>query len=83
MLQGEALRLRGKKELASFDFTTSFFGLGSARVLGVGDHVLATADFSVKTVSGRRKSEPDWRYTRDAHATWRRGTDTQSLSTEL
>jgi hypothetical protein len=60
MLQGEALRRRGEKELAlqaSFDFATSLFGLGSARVSRVGDRVLAIADFSIKTVSARHRNQ--------------------------
>jgi hypothetical protein len=58
MLQGEALRRRGERSSplqASHDFSTSLFGLGSARVSRVGDRVLAIADFSVETVSARRR----------------------------
>jgi hypothetical protein len=73
MLQGEALRRRGERSSplqVCFDFATSLFGLGSARVSRVGDRVLAIADFSAKIVSARRrKSEPDWHATRDACAT--------------
>ena len=60
MLQGEALRRRGERSSplqASFDFATSLFGLGSARVSRVGGPVLAIADFSVKTVSSRRRNQ--------------------------
>jgi uncharacterized protein (DUF1330 family) len=62
MLQGEALRRRGERSSplqASHDFSTSLFGLGSARVSRVGDRVLAIADFSIKTVSARRMRYPE------------------------
>ena len=52
MLQGEALRRHGERSSplqVCFDFATSLFGLGSARVSRVGDRVLAIADFSIKT----------------------------------
>jgi len=68
MLQGEALRRRGKRSSplqACFDFATSLFGLGSARVSRVGDRVLAIADFSVKDCFGETP-KPN---TRDACAT--------------
>ena len=48
MLQGEALWHRGKRSSplqVPFDFATSFFGLGSARVSRGGDRVLAIAAF--------------------------------------
>jgi hypothetical protein len=48
MLQGEALRRHGERSSplqVCFDFATSVFGLGSARVSRVGDRVLAIADF--------------------------------------
>jgi hypothetical protein len=60
MLQGEALRRRGERSSplqACFDFATSLFGLGSARVSRIGDRVLAIEDFSVKTVSARRRNQ--------------------------
>ena len=60
MLQGEALRRRGKRSSplqVSFDFATSLFGLGSARVSRVGVRLLAIPDFSVKTVSARRRNQ--------------------------
>ena len=59
MLQGEAPRRRGERSSplqVSFDFATSLFGLGSARVSRVGDRALAIVDFSVKTVSARRRN---------------------------
>src|SRR5438105_15451981 len=65
MLQGEALRRRGERSSplqVCFDFATSLFGLGSARVSRVGDRVLAIADFSIL----RRDAETN---TRDACAT--------------
>ena len=54
MLQSAALRRRGERSSplqVCFDFATSLFGLGSARVSRVGDRVLAIADFSIKTWS--------------------------------
>src|SRR6476646_9151238 len=57
MLQRAALRRRGERSSplqVCFDFATSLFGLGSARVSRVGDRVLAIADFPIKTVSARR-----------------------------
>jgi len=66
MLQGEALRRRGKRSSplqACFDFATSLFGLvaHASRVLAIAS--LAIADFSVKTVSAR-----DAETTRETHA---------------
>ncbi|PYL88607.1 MAG: hypothetical protein DMF16_08040 [Verrucomicrobia bacterium] len=56
MLRGEALRRRGGKELAPP--SASIFGPHSlARVSRVGDRVLAIADFSIKTVSARRRNQ--------------------------
>ena len=56
MLRGEALRRRGGKELAPP--SASIFGPHSlARVSRVGDRVLAIADFSMKTVSARRRNQ--------------------------
>jgi hypothetical protein len=60
MLQGAALRRRGERSSPLqvwFDFATSLFGLRSARVSRVGDRVLAIADFSIKTVSARRRNQ--------------------------
>ena len=60
MLQGEALQRRGERISPvpmSFDFATSLFGLGSARVSRVGVRVLAIPDFSVKTVLARRRNQ--------------------------
>jgi len=72
MLQGEALRRRGERSSplqVSFDFATSLFGLGSARVSRVGDCVLAIADFSIKTVSARRMRYPEQERTLNHSAT--------------
>ena len=60
MLQGAAVRRGGKRSSpvqVCFDFATSLFNLGSARVSRVGDRVLAIADFSIKTVSARRRNQ--------------------------
>ena len=60
MLQGAALRRRGKRSSplqVCFDFATSLFCLGSARDSRVGNRVLAIADFSIKTVSARRRNQ--------------------------
>ena len=59
MLQGEVLRRRGERSSplqVCFDFATSLFGLGSARVSRVGDRV-SDRDFSIKTVSARRRNQ--------------------------
>jgi hypothetical protein len=80
MLQGEALRRRGERSSplqVCFDFATSLFGLGSARVSRVGDRVLAIADFSIKTVSARRRNQHARRMLPGT------GKDAQSLSNEL
>ena len=72
MLQGEALRRRGERSSplqVCFDFATSLFGLGSARVSRVGDRVLAIADFSIKTVSARRMRYPEQERTLNPSAT--------------
>jgi hypothetical protein len=73
MLQGEALRRRGERSSplqACFDFATSLFGLGSARVSRVGDRVLAIADFSPDCFG-------------ETHALSGTGKDAQSLNNEL
>ena len=72
MLQGEALRRHGERSSplqVCFDFATSLFGLGSARVSRVGDRVLAIADFSIKTVSARRMCYPEQERTLNHSAT--------------
>jgi len=48
MLQGEALRRRGERSSplqVCFEFATSLFSLGSARVSRVGDRVLLSRTF--------------------------------------
>jgi len=81
MLQGEALRRRGQRSSplqVCFDFATSLFGLGSARVSRVGDRVLAIADFSIKDYFGETPKP-----TRETHALPGTGKDAQSLSNDL
>ena len=85
MLQGEALRRRGKRSSplqVSFDFATSLFGLGSARVSRVGDRVLAIASrdrgLFYKDCFGETPKP-----TRETHALPGTGKDAQSLSNEL
>ena len=80
MLQGEALRRRGQRSSplqVCFDFATSLFGLGSARVSRVGDRVLAIADFSLDCFGEAPKP------TRETHTLSGTGKDAQSLSNEL
>ena len=76
MLQGEALRRHGERSSplqVCFDFATSLFGLGSARVSRVGDRGLFYKDCFGET------PKP----TRETHALPGTGKDAQSLSNEL
>jgi hypothetical protein len=63
MLQGGGAAKGARPLQVCFDFATSFFGLGTARVSRVGDRVLAIADFGNIVSARPRKSEPDCHFT--------------------